>query len=64
MISGGGNRYPAEIESVEDIVVPKKDVPLTLEKMIEFCPGKVAKYKISKGMVFTDLCPAMLRGGS
>jgi acyl-CoA synthetase (AMP-forming)/AMP-acid ligase II len=35
--------------------VPKEDVQLTPEKIIEYCRGKIAKYKIPKGVVFTDV---------
>ena len=49
-------------ESVKAIVVPKKDVQLSPEEIIEYCRGKIAKYKIPKAVVFTDVLPRNAAG--
>jgi acyl-CoA synthetase (AMP-forming)/AMP-acid ligase II len=49
-------------ESVKAIIVPKKDVQLSPEEIIEYCRGKIAKYKIPKAVVFTDALPRNAAG--
>ena len=44
-------------ESVKAIVVPKPGVELTAEEIIEYCKGRIAKYKIPRSVVFTDNLP-------
>jgi fatty-acyl-CoA synthase len=49
-------------ESVKAVVVPKKDVALAPEEIIEYCRGKIAKYKIPKAIVLTDVLPRNAAG--
>jgi len=49
-------------ESVKAVVVPKKDVTLAPEEIVEYCRGKIAKYKIPKAIVFTDVLPRNAAG--
>jgi acyl-CoA synthetase (AMP-forming)/AMP-acid ligase II len=49
-------------ESAKAVVVPKKDFQVTPEEIIEYCRGKIAKYKIPKAVVFTDALPRNAAG--
>ena len=57
-----GQPDPEWGKSVKAIVVPKKDVQFTPEEIIEYCQGKIAKYKIPKGVVFTYVLPRNAAG--
>jgi len=49
-------------ESVKAVVVPKQGVELTVEEIVEYCKGRIAKYKIPKAVVFTDALPRNAAG--
>ncbi|MDV2685729.1 hypothetical protein RYX56_15290 [Alkalihalophilus lindianensis] len=44
-------------ESVKAIVVPKDDVSILSEDVIEFCNGRLASYKKPKSIKFVDELP-------
>jgi len=44
-------------ESVRAIVVPKEGEELTDEEIIEYCKGRIAKFKMPKSVIFTDNLP-------
>jgi fatty-acyl-CoA synthase len=44
------------------IVVPKPGEEVTEESVIEFCKGKLAKYKVPKKVLFTDELPRTATG--
>ncbi len=44
------------------IIVPQKDIDLTEEEVIEFCKGKLAKYKVPKKVIFAEALPRTLTG--
>jgi O-succinylbenzoate-CoA ligase len=44
-------------ESPRAIVVPKENESLTEQEVIDFCNGKLARFKMPKAVVFTDTLP-------
>ena len=44
-------------ETGKAFIVPKKDVKLTAQDILEFCAGKLAKYKIPRHVVFLEALP-------
>jgi fatty-acyl-CoA synthase len=44
-------------ETVKAIVVVRQGVTLTAEELIEWCQGKIGRFKIPKAVVFTDAIP-------
>jgi acyl-CoA synthetase (AMP-forming)/AMP-acid ligase II len=44
------------------VVVVKKGQVLTEAQIVEFCEGKLAKYKIPKSAVFVDALPRTAAG--
>jgi acyl-CoA synthetase (AMP-forming)/AMP-acid ligase II len=51
--------YPHEVwgEAVKAVVVVKEGEELTEEELIEWCQGKIGRFKIPKEVVFTDAIP-------
>ena len=51
--------YPDEKwgEAVKAIVVIKEGEELTEEELIQWCGGKIGKFKIPKKVAFTDVIP-------
>jgi len=51
--------YPHEVwgEAVKAVVVVKGGEELTEEELIEWCQGKIGRFKIPKEVVFTDAIP-------
>jgi fatty-acyl-CoA synthase len=52
-----GIPHPKWQEVGRAVVVVKRDQTISEEELIEFCEGKLARYKIPKSVVFTDALP-------
>jgi len=48
---------PYWIEAVTAVIVPKAGAALTEQDVLDFCRGRLAKYKIPKNVYFTDELP-------
>jgi fatty-acyl-CoA synthase len=57
-----GVPHPKWQEVGKAIVVVKEDHTLTEDEVIEFCQGKLAKYKIPKSAAFVDVLPRTAAG--
>jgi len=44
-------------EEVKAIVVPKRDVAVTAEELVEFCKGRLGGYKRPRSVDFVDALP-------
>jgi len=52
-----GVPHPYWMEAVTAVIVPKKDVQVTSEEIIQYCKEKLAGYKVPKYVVFVDELP-------
>ena len=57
-----GVPHPKWQEVGRAIVVIKEDHSLTEQEVIDFCQGKLARYKIPKSVVFVDVLPRTAAG--
>lgn len=39
------------------VIVPRAEPPATAEELIEFCRGRLARYKVPKQVIFADTLP-------
>jgi fatty-acyl-CoA synthase len=54
--------HPKWQEVGRAVVVAKEGQPLSDQEIIEYCQGKLARYKIPKSVVFTDVLPRTAAG--
>jgi len=52
-----GVPHPKWVEAVTAVIVPKKDMKITAEEIMEHCRKELAAFKVPKGVVFVNALP-------